>query len=554
MNTPSRDFRPAAPWMWISLLLVWLMARLLPWLHAIPWSYWEIWETRKLLEYGFFARKGALLDIHYMFGQVSHPELYNYAHHPYPILWIYTALQSFGGDWAVEGFVALLGLIGTGLTFSILCRWTSPIPAWMASVLFAVAPASVFFDIDPNVVALGTLTWPLTVWILLFWSPRSRVLALGCAAFASVQISWFSFTLLPALLVLSKDPERTWLDETLHPFRNPLWLALITGFTVSGALFLLQLILYTPHLQADFTYLAGQAALHSSNPSRWVVLPRIVLRSLVLAGPALALGGLSAISLLLRYRCPPAWCGAFALYFSTFFMTGLALAHFFHQERSMYEYLVFPAACLTAWWLHAFKRKWSVSALVILAILGGIYVQTQTSIPRISEASQRIGTFLGRTTNRDDVILSNLHRQSPPFESWDVACLESTSAVANRLVRFDCDRRSRLEAAVATAPNASICFLWNRNEPLDPEVADFLRGSVVPITKYLARIPSSPPPFSLRLRSLYWKMLGLHSAPPAEPSMEKTRVIELELYRLNVPPDGNQSHGFGTHLHASSPS
>ena len=67
------------------LAILFVCTRLFPLLQAQPWSYWEVSEAKKLNEYGFFERRGALLDYHYLAGVLPHPEKFNYVNHPAPI-------------------------------------------------------------------------------------------------------------------------------------------------------------------------------------------------------------------------------------------------------------------------------------------------------------------------------------------------------------------------------------------------------------------------------------------------------------------------------------
>src|ERR1700730_1182268 len=59
--------------------------------------YWEIFEIKKLWEYGFLHRAGALVNIQYLPGHLSNPEVFNYVNHPYPIMWVFAcAYRIFG--------------------------------------------------------------------------------------------------------------------------------------------------------------------------------------------------------------------------------------------------------------------------------------------------------------------------------------------------------------------------------------------------------------------------------------------------------------------------
>jgi len=56
----------------------------------------EIVQSRTLLDYGFWARKGAYLTGIMSAGIVPNPADFNDTNHPYPIVWLDTALLAFG--------------------------------------------------------------------------------------------------------------------------------------------------------------------------------------------------------------------------------------------------------------------------------------------------------------------------------------------------------------------------------------------------------------------------------------------------------------------------
>ena len=91
--------------------MVWIATRAYPLSQAQPSVYWEVAEAKKLLEYGFCERQGAIINIHFMTGTMPEPWKYNYVNHPYPILWFDTFLYWLGGSWAVLLNSALLGLL-----------------------------------------------------------------------------------------------------------------------------------------------------------------------------------------------------------------------------------------------------------------------------------------------------------------------------------------------------------------------------------------------------------------------------------------------------------
>src|SRR2546426_12623064 len=101
LRGPARDY--------ISLAFLWLIVHALPWFWLADGRHfhWEIVEAKKLLEYGFWARKGAILSYGMYAGILPHPGDFNYVNHPYPILWLYTLLYLLFGK---VGPYALIGV------------------------------------------------------------------------------------------------------------------------------------------------------------------------------------------------------------------------------------------------------------------------------------------------------------------------------------------------------------------------------------------------------------------------------------------------------------
>src|SRR5438105_6318678 len=162
--TPARHRSAGAL---IGITLAWLISRLPAFFNALPEYEWDIWEPRKLLEYGFWRRGGALINVHYMAGQVSNPEVFNYVDHPYPIFWLYTLIYRFFAGWGITVFVAAMGLLGCWLTYFVLARLFAPKIAFFGALLYTLAPSCIFYSINPDVVALAIVMWPAAALVLL---------------------------------------------------------------------------------------------------------------------------------------------------------------------------------------------------------------------------------------------------------------------------------------------------------------------------------------------------------------------------------------------------
>src|SRR5215475_11284442 len=96
--TSAKIGRPVRfDWGLLSCCFLWLVTRALALCWQDPRFLWEVWEAKKLLDYGFWDRSGAILHQFWMTGIVADPSKFNYTHHPYPVLWLYTLAYYVGG-------------------------------------------------------------------------------------------------------------------------------------------------------------------------------------------------------------------------------------------------------------------------------------------------------------------------------------------------------------------------------------------------------------------------------------------------------------------------
>src|ERR1700733_7051292 len=84
----------------LIVAVVWAAVRAFPLMRTSPSSDWEIWEARKLLEYGFLNRGGAVIHNFFMTGRLAHPWYFNYTNHPLLLIWVFAFLQYISGPWA----------------------------------------------------------------------------------------------------------------------------------------------------------------------------------------------------------------------------------------------------------------------------------------------------------------------------------------------------------------------------------------------------------------------------------------------------------------------
>jgi hypothetical protein len=229
-------------WPYVFVALIWIGTRVYPLSQAQPWAYWEVAEAKKLLEYGFFERHGAIINIHFMTGIMPEPWKFNYVNHPYPILWLDTFVHWLGGPWAVLIFTSLLGLLTCLTAIPALQCCFSQREAGIGAALYTLAPATILFDADTSIVALGAIVWPLSIYLIGKSARQNWPIAaalLGLTIFVAGQISWFTYTVFPALLIAILGLGYGQADRFLFQSNTKLLIAVISGGLLTLAVFLL---------------------------------------------------------------------------------------------------------------------------------------------------------------------------------------------------------------------------------------------------------------------------------------------------------------------------
>ena len=390
----------------LFLVCVFVLARAWPMIVAEPWSYWDVFEAKKLNHYGWVERRGALLDVHYLAGVVPRPELHNYPNHPVPIHWANMLLQRSFGDWGVIALGLLLGIAASLATLFALRQFYIPAVALVGALLFTVAPTGIIYDIDPNQGAMGAIIWPFAALSRTrMIRPIANAWLLGSVCLIAGQVSWFVWIVFGALLIGVAGLN---LDGRLRaaPAR-PLIIALLVGGGLTVLLFALQVVLYTPDWQ-DLTRYLSKQSVEKVGPLDWLL--RITTRSAMSLGPALLIGALAGlIAILVR------------------------------TENWPYEYLVFPTSILCCAFLTAVPpgKVWrtAVLALTLLAIAGLPYVYLRMSNPSLSAETRFIADLMVSEVQPHEVVVTNLLDQAPPLQPWNVSGLYVAMFKADRLLR-----------------------------------------------------------------------------------------------------------------------
>lgn len=532
------------------VVCVFALTRFLPAFVAEPWSYWEVLEAKKLNFYGWHERRGALLDVHYLTGVVSQPELYNYPNHPAPVHWVNMIVQRGLGDWGIIILSLVLGLAACLGTLCFLRVFYGPAIGLVGALLFTIAPSSIIYDVDPNQGALGAALWPFAA---LFLASRlsilSRACLLGVICFLFGQVSWMVWVVFGALLVGTAGIS---LEGGLRvaPTRALLLALLIGGgLTVLG--FVAQVLLYTSDWQNLFRYLQKQSA---ENVSFVAWLVRTTTRSAMSLGPGLALGALAGSLVLVLGRKARPFELMTLVFLPMFGASSFVLRGFFKTENWPFEYLVFPSAVLCSAFLSTVRpgrlRQSAAGVLMVLALLGLPYVFLRLSNPSLSAETRFIADLIAAEAKPQDVIATNLVDQEPPLPRWNVAGLYVARQKADRLLRSKIQGKKALQALLSEfhADKLNILYLFTPHQPIDADLQDFLDRQ--PKKVFLFPANTEPLPFSLRLRNWYWRLTGRHQptslpvppGPAASPiievfyfTLESTDVDSSETRRLNKP-------------------
>lgn len=523
------------PWIFAFCLLAifFVCTRVFPLLNAQPWSYWEVFEAKKLSEYGFWERRGALLDVHYLAGVLPHPEKFNYVNHPAPIHWVNMLVQRGIGDWGILFLNTSLGLLACFLALLALKKLYPLDIACFGAVLFTVAPSSIIFDVDPCVGPLASFLWPAGAYLLLadHLPLLRRTWLLGVLCLVAGQIDWLSWTILGSLTVAALGVG--WRRRlSIHPQ----WLllqALFLGSALTVLFFAAQIFAYI----ADWNDLARYISKQGGNTLPFVgLLKSVSLRIALSLSPALLLAGLFGFVLMLWRRTARPVEMAALVYLPIFLAALVVLRGFFLTEIWPYEYLIFPFVLASCYFLSSLPLSWRTKLayplLSVLALSGIFYAQLQTTSPKLSTETSFLADLFSKESTPEEIIATNMIDQSPPLPSWNVAGLYVARQKADRLLRTGIDAKTQLFDLLREfhTPSLDILFVNTPCQPIDPPLEQLLQ-SVEPQSFELPPLGVEVP-FSIHLRNLYWRFTGRHQAEQSSASTSGSRTILLYHFRL----------------------
>jgi hypothetical protein len=529
-----------------SLLLVvcaFALTRAWPLAMAEPWSSWEVFEARKLNEYGWFERRGALLNVHYLTGLVSHPQLHNYPNHPAPIHWVNMIVQRGLGDWGVIILGLLVGLAACMITLFVLRRVYNPPVALVGALLFTVAPSSIIYDVNTNQGAMGAALWPVAALALAPSLPaQPRAWLLGVACLLAGQASWMVWIVFGALFIGVLGI--SWQGRLRTAPNRPLVVALFVGGGLTVLLFALQVLLYTPDWQDLGRYLQKQSAGHQSYLS-WLV--RMISRSAMSLGPALALGALAGVIVLLAKKSAQPLELVALVFLPVFGLASFVLRGFFQTENWPYEYLVFPASILCCAFLAAVPagklRQAITSGLLALAVTGLLYVFLRFSNPSLSKETRFIADLIADEATPREVVATNLIDQMPPLQSWNAGGLYLARQKADRLLRWNISSVAQLHRLLDQfhVDSLGVVYLRTPEQHLDPDLRRILEQA--PSRRFALPPHDGTLPFSLRLRNHYWRLAGRLQVPENGMTAAASSSIEVSRLQLARTADGSVKLG-----------
>ena len=515
------------------LPILFVCTRVFPLLHAQPWSYWEVFEAKKLSEYGFLERKGALLDTHYLTGVLPHPEKFNYVNHPAPIHWVNMLVQRGIGDWGILFLNTSLGLLACFLTLAALRKIYPEDAACFGAVLFTVAPSSIIFDVDPCVGPLASFLWPAGAYLLLadHLPLLRRTWLLGVLCLVAGQIDWLSWTILGSLTVATLG-----IGWSRRLSIQPQWLllrALFLGGALTVLFFAEQIFVYI----ADWNDLAKYISKQGGNTLPFAALLKSVsLRIALSLSPTLLLAGFFGFVLMLWRRTARPVEMAALVYLPIFFAALVVLRGFFLTEIWPYEYLIFPFVLASCYFLSSLPLLWrarlAYPLLSVLALSGIFYAQLQTTSPKLSTETSFLAELFSKESAPREVIATNMIDQAPPLASWNVAGLYVARQKADRLLRTGIGAKAQLFDLLREfhTPSLDILFLRTPCQPIDPPLEQVLQS----VRPRPFELPSAgvEVPFSIHLRNLYWRFTGRHQAEQSSASASDSRTILLYHFRL----------------------
>jgi hypothetical protein len=538
VRRPSRNYTLLASLWFVIHTPVWF------WLSEGRTYPWDIVQAKKLLDYGFWARKGVILEHASYFGIVPNPSDFNYVNHPLPIFWVYALLYNLLGSIGPHAFVALAGLAGCLLTYRFLTYFFPSNVSWFTAALLTAAHGTIEFVANTDVVAQSAIVWPLAAVLIVEWkragygAKTAMPWLIGLVVLACGQISWMAFTTVPVLLLLALPEEVPLATAIRRPWTVAAWIPIIVGAAASLALFIAQVLTYSPSLHGNAHYIGALASRESFIGARLNMLPVLLLRTL-LPGPALWFGALVGLSQIPRIRPERRTIVIMLSYFGIFGLVTMAIPRFFFLNQHAQRFVLFPCAVLTAFALANIPAKWFRAALVSIAFVGLLFCYARVHEYRVSMASLTLGRWIGQNTKPDEIIFSNLRNRTQPIQPWDGEFFNDFRMVGDRFVAGPAADQATLAQTVRPFKGRleKASFLHEASQPMDPALLAKIQSCSRESSSTNLDVPPEGILIFKEARKFVWSLLGSRRTPPYAPqgddSVHPRNAFRLTLYRLS---------------------
>src|SRR5207237_10673708 len=121
-----------------------------------------------------------------------------------------------------------------------------------------------------------------------------------------------------------------------------------------------------------------------------------------------------------------------------------------------------------------------------------------------------ITDFLRQTTRPEDVVLSNLREQQPPFPSWDTGSREVTMLAADRLLYYGIESASQLneqiDAFSSQQRRPRFLFLRDSTRTTSSDLTQAIEKNGQLLSQISLPLPAEQESLGLKLRSFYWRI------------------------------------------------
>ncbi len=492
--------------------------------------------ARKLLEYGFAERGGALMAPPFMAGHFPYPNDLNYTNHPYPMVWLFTGLFAIGGETLCVGYMTLMRLAGALCAFLFLRRYFRPSSATVGALLYGLAPAALSMDFATNIIGIAASYWPFAVLLAVRVAEgKTKPIWLGIFVFMAAQTSWFFLTIAPCLALLASPPSKDYRSAA-----RSLWTAgakaVWLGGIVASLVFFIQFLHYTSDLPAALIYLNKQMGLHQLEVSRVRMLVVVLLRNLLFVSPSLCVGLLLGLWVKPSSERIEHLRRAFIVFLMGYACVEFVLLRFCYIETSLYMYLLMPSAFLATLAVERLAKRWLIITLIGMTMPATAYIYLRASPSGIPIATKSLVSVITRHTQPTDIILTNLRSQYLPFQAWDVKSAGYIPVLADRFIAFnvDDDTKEEIWAGYLKRNYRNIVFIYDAGQPLSENLRTRLKAEQLFAQENLNVEPETEP-LAARVRVAIWKISG-RNAKRGDAHHAEAFKTQLDFYHFSAKP------------------